>query len=202
MATNDSVLAPLERWTPALFLASGGILVIFAVNTGLMTYTGTSYPIVGEVIGPVGFLLSVVGLIGLYPALADQVPTLARAAVAVTLIAAVCWILIIVGGIGETAGVLPQGGVLPTAIRIVVLVTMILGFILFGVSSLRTDGHPMSVGVLLLVLPTMLLSLLTGVIPPVVIDTVNVLALLGIGSILLTKGSPENRTGPAADSTA
>jgi hypothetical protein len=202
MTDRRGTLGSLEGKAPALFLIAGGLAVVFAVNTTLRTFVGTSYPIVQDVIGPIGFLVGAIGLFGLYPALADRTPTLARIAAAVAVVPVVGYSAVVVMGIGSTAGVItyPTGPL--AAIPLVVIVTMVLAFGLFGVTSLRAGVRSRVVGALLLVESIMFLLLILNVVPFVLIDLGHVLSYLGIGVALRTEGLPAGSAEPAADADA
>jgi protein-S-isoprenylcysteine O-methyltransferase Ste14 len=66
----------LERWSATLFLIAGGVLIVYAALTGLEAFLDITVEQKGLEVGHViGFL----GLLGLYPTLADRRPWLARA---------------------------------------------------------------------------------------------------------------------------
>jgi hypothetical protein len=202
MTDRRGALGWLEKRAPTLFLVAGGLAVVFAANTALRTFVGTSYPVVQDVVGPIGFFVGVVGLFGLYPALADRTPTLARIAAAVAVVPAVGYFAIVVMGIGSTAGVLsyPTGPL--AAIPIVVIVTMVLAFGLFGVTSLRAGVRSRVVGALLLVESAMFLLLILNVVPFVLTDIGHVIAYLGVGVTLWTEGVPTGSAEPMTDADA
>lgn len=196
MTDQDEVLDTLEQWSPALFLVAGGLMIVFAVNTYLKTFTGTSYPVVQGVVAPIGFFIGVVGLFGVYAGLADRTSRLARPAVLVTTIAAVGWLVIIAASIilgGEPGGPL---AIVPLA----TIVSMILAFGLFGIISLHSGTHSRVIGVLLLAESVMFLLVIAGV-PGFLIDTGHVLAYGGIGITLWTTGARPDSAEPALDST-
>jgi hypothetical protein len=196
MTDRDAILGPLEARAPALFLVAGGLMMVFAVNTYLKTFTGTSYPVVQGVVAPVGFLVGVVGLFGLYAGVGDPAPALARAAVAVAAVAAVGWVVIVVASIvtqGEPGGPL-------AVVPLVTIVSMSLAFALFGVTSIRSGDHSRVVGALLLGESAMFLLVVAGV-PGFLIDTGHVLAYLGIGIVLRGDPASSANTEPAPDST-
>lgn len=202
MTSLRRTLRALEENAAAPFLIAGGLATVFAVNTGLKTFVGTSYPVVQDVVGPLGFLLGVVGLFGLYPTLADRTPTLARIAAVVAVVPAVGYFAILVMGVGTTVGVLsyPTGPL--AVIPVVVIVTMVVAFGLFGITSLRAGVRSRVVGVLLLVEAAMFLLLILNVVPFVLIDVGHVLSFLGVGVTLRTEGGPSERTDPTADADA
>lgn len=184
-----------------LFLVAGMAMIVFAANTYLKTFAGTSSPVIQGVIGPSGFLVGVVGLFGLYPRLADRTRMLARGAAGIALIAAVGWVVIIVNGIGETLGVLSQPSGPLAVIPLVVIGTMILGYGLFGATTLYTGAHSWLVGALLGLESAMFLVLILDLAPYLLlIDIGHIVAYLGIAITLWTTDVPSDNTEPAPDS--
>lgn len=202
MPTDDGVLTQIQPWSPKLFIVTAVVSIVFGVDNFRRTFEGTSVPVIEEVIVPAGFLLGVVGLLGLYPPFVDRGSRLARAAAGVAVIPAIGWTLLVVGGIGEVAGLLPQGGVLPLAVPMTVIITMVLTYLLFGLATLRTEVYPRSIGLFMLLESANYLVLLSGALPPYVIDAGHAVAYLGLGMTLLANGFPSDSPEPAVDSTA
>lgn len=203
MMGGNATFESLEGKTPALFLLAGGLLVVFAVNTGLETFAGTFYPPVQNIVGPTGFFLGVVGLLGLYPALADRTRTVARVVGVVAAVSAVGWFVIVVGGLGELAGILPNSEeILPGVFFVGVFLFTMLAYTGVALTSLRTGAHSRTLGFLLVGPAAMFLLLFLGAAPNFVIDTGHVLVHLGIGIVLRAEGIPTDRARPAPDSTA
>jgi hypothetical protein len=150
----------LERWSPTAFLVAGGILVVYATFNGLAAFTDTVYPLVENVVGPGGFVLGFLGLLGLYPRLADRRPRQAKAAVVFASLGAVGFSVITVSNIGRLAGVVPNEPLpwFPLLLGMVA-VGMVLGYLSFGVISLRADVYPRFAGPLLL-LPALIFSVM------------------------------------------
>lgn len=210
MATRDRVLAPLDGKSATLFLVAGGLLLVFATNTAARVFAGMGTPPIHNILGPGGFFVGLLGVFSLYPRLADRSPVLGRVAAIVAGVPLVGWFVITVFGIGSTAGVLPgMSAVFPGAFVIVVFLTTMLTYVLFGLTSLWSDGHSVTVGFLLLVpaIPFLTLIVAVQVLPPVewaefVIDTGHALAHLALGIGLWSEGVPSARAGPTPDSTA
>lgn len=208
MADRHSTF-PLDGTSPTLFLVAGGLLAVFAANTGARVFAGMGYPPVHSILGPAGFFVGLVGLFGLYPTLADGSPWLARVVAVVAAIPLVGWFVITVFGIGSSAGVLPDVSVvLPGALVIVVFLTTMLAYVLFGVTSLRAGVYSRTVGLVLLVPAIPFLTLIVAVqaLGPVewaefVIDSGHALAHLAVGFALRTQGIPTECEEPAADAT-
>lgn len=203
MTDRNAVVDLLEGRAPALFLVAGMAMIVFGTNTYLKTFAGTSYPVVQLVIAPAGFLTGVLGLFGLYSALADRAPRLARVAAGTVLITTAGWVVIIVTGIGGVLGVLSQPTGPLAVVPLVVIVTMILGFGLFGATILHTGSYPWLVGALLLLESAMFLVLILDLAPYLLlIDVGHVVAFLGTGGTLWRAGAQSASAEPAPDSPA
>lgn len=197
----------LERRSPTLFVIGGGLVVGHAALRGIEAFTGMATP--PDVFGPTGYLVALVGLFGLYPALADRMPTLARVAAVVAAIPLMGWVVISAWSFGEVAGVLPsQSEAFPGVFYMVHLVTVILTYGLFGVATLRTDVHSGTVGVLLLMPPALFIVMITGAaivgtsaFGAFLIGSGLALIHLAIGATLRTGSSPANHETPAEDVT-
>jgi len=199
---TDGVFARLRPWSPRLFLAAGVGAFVFAIDNALGTYAGTSYPVVSEVVAPVGFFLGVLGLLGLSADLVPSGGTLARLARGVGVLPALTWSALIVGGIAETTGLIAEGGVLPRAFGLVTIVLMILTFVLFGATTLRTDVFSPVVGVLMLLEAIAFLFVVSRLVPVWAIDVLHTGVHLGLGGLLLSQGTQRGTADTPADSAA
>lgn len=203
MSDRNATLEGLEGKVSVFFLVAGMLMIVFAANTYLKTFAGISYPVIQGVIAPSGFLLGAVGLFGLYSGLADRAPNLARGAAGIAVITTVGWITIIVNGIGEALGVLSQPSGPLAIIPLVVIVTMILVFGLFGATILYTGAYSWIIGALLLLESAMFLVLILDLAPYLLlIDIGHIVAYLGVGITLRTTDIPSGSTDPVPDSTA
>lgn len=207
MTGRDGALYPLERWTPTLYLVAGTVLILFPTNTALKTFTGTSYPVVGEIVAPAGFLIGVFGLLGLYPALADRTPRLARVAGVIAALSAADWGLIILKNAAIMTGLLPEIGALTAVTGIVAVSTTMLSYGIFGVAGVRTGVYQPWVRRLMmlegLVFIHVFIILFASIsIPLYLLEIFHVITHLGIGITLWTNGTPSDRAEPAADATA
>lgn len=203
MTGSDGLLETLERRRGTVFLVAGGLLVVFAVNTGARTFLGQSYPLVQSFVAPAGFLVGVVGLLGLYPALADRTPMLARAAGLLAGITAVYWLLIIAGSVADVAGILADSeDALPVAFFVGVYVAMFLTYSVVGAVSLYGGVRSPVVGLLVLGPAAMFLLLMTRAAPNFIIDAGHALFHLGIGAALVTGDATSDQAERAPDSPA
>lgn len=202
----------VERWSAAAFLLGG---VIFAADTVLVAsglVSGTEPPLtLGQAFVGASWTAAFVGLLGLYPGLADRSRWLVRAGAVFAVIGAVTMAAMAATSFGYYSGVLPGGesGLSEVVMYFLpgVLIGCVLGFVSFGVASLRTDVYPRSVGVLLLVLPlTVVFNLGTGMAGwnplPKLLGVVAVLSvtMLAVGYLLRTGDGPAGLGGMDASS--
>lgn len=201
MTRRDGVVGVFDGKSPTLFLLGGLLMVAFVTNTYLTTFTGSGYPVLHDVVGPAGFAIGTLGLFGLYPALAERMPRLARIAAAVAILPAIGWTIIVLGGVATTTGLLPADTSPPVVIPIGTIATTLLAFLLFGITTLRADTHSRLVGILLLVPAAMFVLLMVRLAPPFVIDSGHLVGILGTGIALRASGTPAERGDPSLDAT-
>jgi len=202
MGANDGLLESLERRSATVFLVAGGLLTVFALNTAARTFLGQSYPIVQGLVAPAGFFVGVLGLLGLYPGLAERTPTSARVAGALAGITAVYWIVIVAASLGETAGIFPASEELfPMAFFLGVYVAMLLTYAVNGAVILHAGVHSRIVGLLVLGPALMFGLLMARAAPNFVVDAGHALFHLGVGTVLWSEGILSDRTDPAIDAT-
>lgn len=154
-------LKSLEHWGPTLFLAAGVLFVGHATVRGIEAFTTMPPPV--DVFGPTGYVAAMLGLLGVYPALADRVPRIAGIAAMTAAITIPAWALIAGWSFGEAAGVLaPQTDILPGIFFAVVIVATLLVYLLFGAASLRVGVHTRTFSVLLMAPVALLIVLIVG----------------------------------------
>lgn len=155
--------------------------------------------------GTAGFVVAFVGLVGLYPAIADRTPWMARTSVAFTLVPALGWFALTMWNIGVVVRILHPGDTNPLVggVYILTAIVTVPAYVLFGLASLRADAHPRIVTLLLLAMPivALFLFLLAGGLLFVFGSGV-ALAHLAIGFLLLARDGPTNRPEAPPDSTA
>lgn len=194
----------LERWSPPLFLIAGGVLIVYAALTGLEAFTDMTLMQKGF---EVGYVLGFLGLLGLYPTQADRSPWLARAGAVAAVLGAVAFSVFTVNRLAELAGVVsgdPPGW---SVFVVMAAVGFVLGYLAFGVASLRADTHPRVVGLVLLV-PAIIVVLMfahvfAGLDSPgtaFVISAGQAMAHLAIGATLRTKSTSTEGEEPSNDS--
>lgn len=151
----------LERASPRLFLLGGGLIVGHAAIRGIEAFTDLPPPV--DVFGPAGYLLALVGVLGLYPSLTDRAPKTARVGLAVAAIPLAGWIVITAGSVGEIAGLIESSGAVPPGVFFAGhIVAMIVTYGVFGVAVFHCGRQPRAVGVLLLLVPVLFVGMMAG----------------------------------------
>lgn len=139
----------VEQWGSRLFLLGGVLMLGHATMSGIRAFTGLATP--PDAFVTAGHFVALVGLLGLYPAVLDRTPTVARAAGSVLVVALASWFVMTVTQLLALAGVVASlEAVLPSSFVVVVLASTILTYGLFGVATLRVDTWSRRVGVLVL----------------------------------------------------
>lgn len=88
-------LKPLERWSPTLFLLGGPLVLIATVVQGIHWFASVSIPDIAYwPLLPLGFALSLAGLVGLYPRLIEHARWSAAAGLGLGIL---CLVLLLVG---------------------------------------------------------------------------------------------------------
>lgn len=135
---NTDRWGSLERWSSTLFLVAGGLLVVHSVIHVLIAFTSVSYPFHHEFpFGVAGMILGFVALFGLYPQLVARSPKLTHVGAVLAGFGTVGWIALGLGTLIEELGASPPELLGTTAPLIIFGV--ILGYLLFGVTGLRTQ---------------------------------------------------------------
>ncbi|WP_207591759.1 hypothetical protein [Halomontanus rarus] len=203
-ATRAMRWESLERWSPTAFLVAGVLLALFGALLGVEAFMDRAAP--EDIFGPAGFLVAMVGVLGICPTLADRTPALARVTAVFAAVAAVGWSVITALSIVEAIGVLPpleDVGVLGLTIILVVGVAMVLAYISCGVASLGVDGHSRTASLLLLGPPTIFAVMLTGgaigytpAWSAFALGSGQALVHLALWATLRTEGKPTDRAEP------
>lgn len=207
MTDGNGVLDTLERRSATLFLVAGVALFAFAASLaaiGLM-----DMPAPRNIFAGVGFTLAFLGLFGVCAGLADQSPRLARAGGIFAVLGAAGFTLTFVLGLAEFVKISLPAWV--EAVQLVNIVGIVLGFLLAGIASLRTDAHPWSLGVLLFVPAVVfggniarvaVLGAWTPSWAPFLLGSLQALAMLAIGYSLRTESAPAERAERPIDRAA
>lgn len=179
-----------------------------ATMLGIQAFSNLTTP--PDVFGPAGHLVALLGLVGLYPVLADRTPTVARVAGVVASVALVSWAVMVVTRFLAVAGVVSSvSDVLPSIFFMLVFATTILTYVLFGVATLRVSDSSRVVGLLVLAPGVLILVALVGstiasvtALGGLVIGGGLALSMLVLGHILRTWGRPADSATSAGTVTA
>lgn len=196
----------LEQRRATAFLVGGLLMVIDAGFVAANIITGTGdFLLLGQAFVGAAWTAALVGLLGLYPGLVNRSRWLSRAGVVFAVIGVVTFAVMAVAVLVYYAGI-PAGEYDAISVFFIpgVLLGSVLGFVAFGVASLRTDAYSRTLGVLLLI-PAILVA--TNILRFVVgLEAVTItlgivigdaLAMLALGYVLRTEPTPTDRAEPA-----
>lgn len=212
---SSGLWTSLERRSPTLFLVAGALLVGYAALNGIAAFGDAAYVTVEDVVGPAGLATGFVGLLGLYPTLANGSPRLAAAGAACGALGAVGFSAIILEGLAALAGFELPGW---TAVFVLLATLgMLAGYLPMGLAALRADARSRTVGLLLPVPAVVFAAMLSQAIlfarfglfseatmawSAFAISSGQALAHLAIGHTLRTDRSVIGREVPSADPSA
>jgi hypothetical protein len=203
----------LETRRATAFLIAGGLWLADTILLSIELFAGISILGTPGAVNPVlfisGTVAAIVGMLGLYPELADWTPRLARVSAGLVAVAGVAIGVILVWFVTVTLLNRPDP---PGALLILSLLVAALGFILFGIAAVRTDVPSRTDGVLVLGLPATIVGgvFLAFVVyggdspdwtSPAIGLAMSAL-LLSIGVRLRTADTSTGRSKPARDTTA
>ena len=205
MGDPDGVLESINERTGALFLVAGGLFVVFAALHGVEAFMNRSAP--KDIFGPAGFAFAFLGMIGLYPGLADRSRWLTRVGAVFATIGLITSAINSVWHVGiwvAPAAIPTEFAALPAGM----VLGQFLGYLPFGLASLRAGVHSRTVGLLLVAVPTVLAMMIATVATgfatsgsAVVLGSVQALIHLAIGYTLRREGVPKDRTQPSVEPT-
>lgn len=196
----------LEQWSPTLFLVGGLLLLGFAGSFAYMAVTGADVP--QNLFSGLGLTLCFLGLLGLYPGVADRSPWLARVGAVLAVLGAVAFAAVFVRNVASIAGLTQSVSLGP--LQLFNVVGLSFGFLVFGVATLRSGAYSRTVGLLLLapsvIFYVNLVRLLIFEMEAFAVSSVlalgQALAMLAIGYSLHKEGVATTRATSASDSTA
>lgn len=205
----------LESWTPSAFLAGGLVLLGYAALKSAMFLTGKAVPdVVQTTIGHFGLLIPAFALLGLYPRSRDAAPRLSLAGAVSSAVSGALNIILLVVLVRITLTMgsypaIPEDTPLwGTLVLFLGLLTIMLGFYLIGVASLRTDVGSRSIRHLLLVPAVMWSALFVmhavgvdGTVIGIVVYTPIGVSLLTIGYHLRNDPLSTDQMQPSTDPT-
>jgi hypothetical protein len=212
MASSDGTLEALERRTSALFLVGAAMFVVSAVLNGVQIVASAERLVmIGEAFIASGWIAGLLGLLGLYPGLADRNRWLSRGGAVFAVIGILAFVVLAVVSLyGYAAGYDLGNFPIPVVFFIPgVFVGSLLAFVSFSGACLRSDAHSRRVGLLLLVPSAIFVTNLfvlpmifgTGSTPPaigIVVVSGLALAMFAIGySLRAEANSPASAEQPA-----
>lgn len=207
MAGQDPLVSEkLKRWSPRLFLAAGGLLVVYASLNGLWAFADMATRESGF---QFGYVLGFLGLLGLYPSLVIRSPKLSRlgAAGAASGIVGITAITVLeLAQLGGMVSGTPPGWWL---ILLLALGGFLLGYLSFGTAILRSGYYPKSIGILVclpgIIVVFMVAHIAAGLASEVtafVISAGEAMAHLAIGATIQTKSRKTALETETGDATA
>ncbi|MFC6976374.1 hypothetical protein ACFQL1_19545 [Halomicroarcula sp. GCM10025709] len=197
----------LERRSPSAFLVAGGLFVVFAVGWGAFAFTAMDTESVQNVVGPAGWAVAFLGLIGLSGRIATANRKLSLAALGLAVLGFAGAVSATVGNSIVLVAVVDDLPEWFTALQLPLLVGIVVGFSTCSLAALRTEVIPRHVGFLLLA-PAVLfvvnivrvatLGSTTPIWAPFVLGAGQALSFLAIGYALHTEREFPDRSEPAA----
>jgi len=155
MSQPDTGLwATLERHRSTAFLVAGLMFAIdVAIVSAVMTTASEDLMLLGQAFIAAGWTAGFVGLLGVYPGLADRRRRLARVGLGCSLIGIVVFAVMAVASLAYFSPLL--SGDLSTLVPLFlpgVIIGSVIGFITVGATTLSTGAHARPVGALFVVL--------------------------------------------------
>lgn len=177
MAERNGVWKWIEQRSAKAFLIGGLLMAVDAVLVTANIATGTEQLLLlGQAFVGVAWTAALLGLLGVYPRLADRSRWLSRAGAVFAVIGVIVFATMSVTVLVYYAGI-PVGEYSDVGQFFIpgVLIGSVLAFITFSAASLRTDVHSGTFGILLLV--------------PAVLVVANILRfIVGLESATITLG--------------
>lgn len=192
----SNVWAALEQRSATAFLIGGGIFLLSAAVTVFDIAVGAEQLRLqlGQATVGAGWIAGLVGLLGLYPGLADWNWWAMRGGVAAIVLGLVGYAIMTVGVLAIFAGV-PEGALEPLqpVFLPLMLAGSVLPFPLFGIAILRSDRHRRGIGGLLVGQTLVFLANVATPTPATVVLVVLIgliLVNVGVGYMLRREGEP------------
>jgi len=151
--------------SPTFFLIAGGLFLINAVIvvSGITTGSERMTTLLGETFNAAAWAIALVGLLGLYPGVADRSRWLSRIGAICATIGVV--VFTILSGLSLAFYVRIVEGSIQNLVPLIlpgVILGGVLSFLLFGIATLRTEVYPRVIGSLLLLPPLIVVANIFG----------------------------------------
>ena len=142
--------------SPTFFLIAGGFFLINAVIvvSGITTGSERMTTLLGETFNAAAWAIALVGLLGLYPGVADRSRWLSRIGAICATIGVV--VFTVLSGLSLAFYARIVEGSIQNLVPLIlpgVILGGVLSFLLFGIATLRTEVYPRVIGSLLLLPP-------------------------------------------------
>ena len=142
--------------SPTFFLIAGGLFLINAVIvvSGITTGSERMTTLLGETFNAAAWAVALVGLLGLYPGVADRSRWLSRIGAICATIGVV--VFTVLSGLSLAFYARIVEGSIQNLVPLIlpgVILGGVLSFLLFGIATLRTEVYPRVIGGLLLLPP-------------------------------------------------
>lgn len=199
IGAHTDVWKTLRAWSAVAFLLAGGFWLTDTTYLALELFVGVVTP-EPVAIKLAAVLAAIVGLLGLYPGLADRLPRLTRAGLVLIGVPGAVWAVLLTWGIG--AEISPAIQPPPIAVVTVVFLPIFLGALLYGSASLYTGVPSRAVGVLLLAHVAILFAAVpaTGVLQLGLAGGLSG-TFLATGTLLRFEAAPTDQETPAGSPT-
>ena len=203
MAVRDWLLESFEQRRSTAFLLGGLLLLVDVGPVSANIVTGVDdWLVLGQMFVGAAWTAALIGLLGLYPELADRSRWLSRAGAVFAVIGVVTFGVMSVTSLLYYVGI-PSGEyeAIGSLFLPGVIVGSVLGFVVFGIATLRAGVPSRTVGVLLLVPPLLVVTNIVRFVAGFQSVTITLgivvgdaLALLALGYVLRTESRPPGRT--------
>lgn len=194
----------VERWSPRLYLIAGAVLAVYATLNGVVALTDMA---IEPNVFQAGYIAGFLGLLGLYPGLADQRPLLARAGAGAAALGVIAFSVFTASHLAELVGIASGNPPGWGAFAIMAAIGFVVGYLAVGIVVIQAEVYSRAVGLLLLlpgvIIILMFASMATGVASPgsvFVVSAGQAMTHLAIGSTL--KGETASADGKEAESSA
>lgn len=197
---HTGVWNTLRARSAAAFMAAGGFWLADTVYLALELSVGLGTP-EPVAIKLAAVLAAVVGVLGLYPGLADQVPRLARAGLVLVAVPGAVWAVLLAWGIGAEVSTAIQPP--PIALVTLIFLPICIGVLLYGSAGLYTGVPSRAVGFLLLAHVAILFAAVpaTGLLQLGLVGGLSG-TFLATGTLLRFEGVPSDQETPAGSPAA
>lgn len=187
----------VERWSPRLYLIAGAVLAVYAALNGVVALTDMA---IAPNVFQAGYIAGFLGLLGLYPGLADQRPWLARAGAGAAALGVIAFSVFTASNLAELIGIASGNPTGWGAFAIMGTIGFVVGYLAVGIVVIQSEVYSRAVGLLLLmpgvIIILMFASMATGVASPgsvFVVSAGQAMTHLAIGSTLKVETASGDR---------